>query len=332
VLPFPTKAQYPFVGALRLQGDRILVGVTEYTTDRASQFTILRFTGAGAVDASFGSGGRASAGVAAYNRLADLRVLGDGRILALATTGVIDGDSTRTDVALVRFTSGGAIDASFGTRGVARTDMRGRDDSAVRLIVQPDGKTLVVGRSGDEILLARYRGDAPATPRPTASIAGGVLRIIGTEAADAIRLRVSNGQVSIDGLAESFGVGLFSRVEVDARGGNDGVDASAIRVPVVASGGAGADSILGGSAADALTGGAGNDTLFGGGGADTLRGGDSNDYLNGGPGADQVFGEAGNDQTFALDGGVDTVDGGDGFDRAKRDKDDVLGGIEGLLA
>jgi Ca2+-binding RTX toxin-like protein len=72
--------------------------------------------------------------------------------------------------------------------------------------------------------------------------------------------------------------------------------------------------------------------MFGGGAADVLHGDSGNDYLNGGPGADAIFGDAGNDQIFSLDGVIDQIDGGAGFDRAKRDPGDPATGVEGVLA
>jgi Ca2+-binding RTX toxin-like protein len=55
---------------------------------------------------------------------------------------------------------------------------------------------------------------------------------------------------------------------------------------LVATGGAGNDSIIGGGGSDFLTGNDGNDTLTGNGGNDELRGGAGNDVLNGGVGND----------------------------------------------
>jgi uncharacterized delta-60 repeat protein len=47
---------------------------------------------------------------------------------------------------------------------------------------------------------------------------------------------------------------------------------------------------------------------------------------------DTTFDGDGNDQLFALDGAVDTLDGGAGFDRSKRDPIDLLTNAEGLLS
>jgi uncharacterized delta-60 repeat protein len=75
-------------------------------------------------------------------------------------------------------------------------------------------------------------------------------------------------------------------------------------------GGSGNDLIIGGPFAEHLYGGPGNDTLWGGGGNDTLEGGH---------GHDQLFGQGGDDLLIARDNTQDTLDGGDGIDRASID-------------
>src|SRR5262249_21387582 len=75
-------------------------------------------------------------------------------------------------------------------------------------------------------------------------------------------------------------------------------------------GGKGNDTILGTPNADKLTGDDGNDIIHGEGG---------NDVITGAGGNDQLFGDAGNDTIFANDGLKDSISGGTGIDKAKRD-------------
>ncbi|ASP93653.1 calcium-binding protein [Sinorhizobium meliloti] len=106
-------------------------------------------------------------------------------------------------------------------------------------------------------------------------------------------------------------------------------------------GGDGDDSLNGGDGNDRLSGGAGEDTLIGGAGNDYLRnylsdgdiliGGDGNDFLSAGEedlaysgGRFQLYGGAGDDGFHIYsDGSIGTLDGGEGFDRADIDFDDV---------
>jgi Ca2+-binding RTX toxin-like protein len=84
---------------------------------------------------------------------------------------------------------------------------------------------------------------------------------------------------------------------------------------------------------DAMTidGKAGNDTIFGGPQSDSLIGGDGNDSLIGGPGDDTLRGGAGNDTLIGNDGIRDTLDGGTGTDKAKRDNIDSVISIESFI-
>ena len=78
-------------------------------------------------------------------------------------------------------------------------------------------------------------------------------------------------------------------------------------------------TIHGGGGDDTIFAALGNDKLFGDAGDDILHGGDGNDTLNGGGGRDRLFGDDGADRLLAKDGRTDTLDGGNGFDKAQRD-------------
>lgn len=146
----------------------------------------------------------------------------------------------------------------------------------------------------------------------TASFSAGVLKVEGTDKADSIYLRQSNGiastSVSVDNikindggkLVASIAANRISKIEVRGLGGNDVIaltvsDYQAVSIPSTVWGGSGNDTIYGGAAADTLYGNAGEDTLYGKGG---------NDFLSGG--------------TAGVDGATvaerDHMYGGDGFD------------------
>jgi Ca2+-binding RTX toxin-like protein len=97
----------------------------------------------------------------------------------------------------------------------------------------------------------------------------------------------------------------------------------------VLDGGSGDDYLQGWTGNDALFGRDGNDKLDAGDGDDYLEGNGGNDTLTGGTGRDKLYGNDGNDLLYAKDGKVDTLDGGNGTDKAQRDntstiKDSVL--------
>jgi uncharacterized delta-60 repeat protein len=78
------------------------------------------------------------------------------------------------DFALLRYLPDGTPDATFGTGGLVLTDFGGDDDQARALVLQPDGKLVVAGYTGDDaggdgqdFALARYENTADPGPDGT---------------------------------------------------------------------------------------------------------------------------------------------------------------------
>jgi uncharacterized delta-60 repeat protein len=311
-------------GTLVLAGARPYAAFGEYRWDTA----LVGLNVDGSVDRTFGVDGRTILHFSNSFIVNDLAAGAAGAIYGVAPAG--------TAVAVVRLRADGSVDRLFGAGGSTVTDFGAKhgvyNQTPTKLLVQTDGKPVVVLAGGADVLMARYTATGTSASTVTAAVSGGVLRITGTAAADTIRLSRLRGAVQISGVLQVFPTASFSRVEIAGLSGADVVDVSGMDVGVSVDAGPGNDWVLGGSRNDGLRGGDGNDTVFGGGGDDTLFGGVGDDYLNGGPGADQVFGDAGNDQVFAVDGRVDTVVGGAGYDRVKADDGDFLRETEGLLA
>jgi Ca2+-binding RTX toxin-like protein len=126
----------------------------------------------------------------------------------------------------------------------------------------------------------------------------------GTNSADNIQVAGAGTGYTVSGLhglvAVSGSEGTSDRLVVNALGGDDTINASALPAGVVQ------------LTVDA---GAGNDHIVGSQGADVLIGGDGNDSVNGGRGNDVAFLGAGDD-TFVWNpgDGSDTVEGQAGFD------------------
>ncbi|MFK7817857.1 MAG: Calx-beta domain-containing protein [Planctomycetaceae bacterium] len=138
------------------------------------------------------------------------------------------------------------------------------------------------------------------------SVSGDILRVDGTDEADAVLIQQSGDEVLISFNQEPFIFyeDEFDVVSVVGGSGDDIVEAEGIAAAISFNGGAGDDSILAGS---------GDDTLRGGGGNDTLRGSLGNEFINGGSGADSLRGESGDD-TIEGQNGPDKVLGGNGND------------------
>ena len=164
-------------------GRIIVAGWTESETDFDQDFALARYDASGALDPSFGDGGRVTTDFAGGEDLIAALVLQpDGKILA---AGWAEGPSGDEDFALARYTASGALDPSFGDGGRVTTDFAGGYDDAYGLILQPDGKVVVAGWTESEtdfnsaFALARYDASGALDPsfgdggRVTTDFAGG---------------------------------------------------------------------------------------------------------------------------------------------------------------
>ena len=88
--------------------------------------------------------------------------------------------------------------------------------------------------------------------------------------------------------------------------------------PCTITGTAGADGLLGTARADVICGLGGNDVISGASGDDIIRGGPGNDRIQGDAGRDVMMGGPGNDILYGYDGFHDHMNGGTGYDQARR--------------
>lgn len=158
--PIGEAADYGYAAALQPDGKLILVG--SVYGPHFENFGIARFTRDGALDASFGSGGKVVVDYAQGRDIARaVAVQPDGKIVVAGGT-VVDGDGER--FGLLRLNGNGTLDTSFGTGGKLTTAFTGSDhDRANALLIQPDGKIVVGGQAsfssaagGVDFALARY--------------------------------------------------------------------------------------------------------------------------------------------------------------------------------
>lgn len=152
----------------------------------------------GSLDPAWGTSGEAT-----YDGPLDDDVVGigidhAGRLLAV-------GHTPGRDSLVVRFTTGGVPDASFGTAGGVSWSASG-DDAQHRVLPQSDGDILVAGYDGSFTVLRLNPdgsfdagfGNRPGTPRTTAFAGGGNVKQILETADGRVMLVGTNGA---DGLA-----------------------------------------------------------------------------------------------------------------------------------
>jgi uncharacterized delta-60 repeat protein len=140
-------------GALALQSDGkiIVAGTTN------SNLTVARYNTNGSLDTTFGGSGIVLTDFGAGESVDDLVIQADGRIIVVGKTST---ENTLDDFLLVRYNGDGSLDTSFGANGKMVTDFGNSADTVMGIAMQPDGKVIVVGASGENAILARYETGA----------------------------------------------------------------------------------------------------------------------------------------------------------------------------
>ena len=133
--PTLTGIGSPYALDLAVAPDGALL-VSGYVTD--SSALLAKFSASGDIDTSFGNGGYVR-GESLHSSFSAVDVTPGGRILTTGYRGI-------GDLAVLAYTPAGRADAAFGVGGVASTRVpAGTDDRAQDMLVQPDGRTVVVG-------------------------------------------------------------------------------------------------------------------------------------------------------------------------------------------
>ncbi len=127
--------------ALQSSGAIVLTGGT------SGAFSAVRFTSAGQLDTSFGSGGVAQTSVLGPQDYSLALALLPGDAFVLAGQGRTTTDAgSLVELALARFTASGTLDTSFGTGGTLLTSIAGQTSNALRgAALTPTGQLVVAG-------------------------------------------------------------------------------------------------------------------------------------------------------------------------------------------
>lgn len=152
------------IEALAVQSDGSLLGLI---TTQDSRMGVLRFTAAGALDASFGMAGLAAAAFPFGVDANALAVQSDGGIVVSGSA--MSGGLSGNDFAVARFLPSGALDARFGIGGTRLIDVFSNDDRNYAMAIAADGGILLGGTSFSfsnftaDFAMAKLQGDF-ATP------------------------------------------------------------------------------------------------------------------------------------------------------------------------
>jgi uncharacterized delta-60 repeat protein len=145
------------VYAMALQSDGKIV-VTGYTNAvNFADIALMRYNTNGSVDNTFDTDGiviLSTAGSEEYPT--GLAIQSDGNIVVVGKRSI----SNTSDILLLRFTTTGAADNTFGTNGEVVTDLGTASDIGSDIVLQGDGKLVVAGASqngsGYDFALVRY--------------------------------------------------------------------------------------------------------------------------------------------------------------------------------
>jgi uncharacterized delta-60 repeat protein len=128
--------------AVAIQKDGKLVAGGWATVGGKKRFAAARYLPSGALDASFGSGGKVTTSIAnSDDEAAAVAVQKDGKIV-LAGKSLIGSNNA---FGLLRYTKTGALDTGFGTGGTLVTTFGPGTAVAGGLAIQPDGKIVAAG-------------------------------------------------------------------------------------------------------------------------------------------------------------------------------------------
>jgi uncharacterized delta-60 repeat protein len=150
--------------AMAIQADGKIVVAGELTYKRnpnaayEDDFALARYHPNGTLDRTFGGDGKVTTDVrnGSYDRLAAIALQADGKIVVAGFTYTNSGS---TDFAVVRYHANGTLDRTFSGDGKVVTDVRGTDEEARTLRIQPDGKIVVVGFTFRHLVVARYNAN-----------------------------------------------------------------------------------------------------------------------------------------------------------------------------
>lgn len=144
--------------ALQPDGKIVVVGLGGSATS-SHNFTVVRYNANGSLDTTFNTTGIVTMALSTnFDESIKVAIQSDGKIVVIGRT---DNDNTNYDFAVVRFTSAGALDTTFNSTGIVITPIGAVGDTAMGVVIQPDGKLVIagyagMGATGSDITVVRY--------------------------------------------------------------------------------------------------------------------------------------------------------------------------------
>ncbi len=201
--------------AVAIQTDNKIVVVGQTGTTPSTDFALVRYTMAGALDTTFGANGKQTTDFSGKADVAyAVAIQGDGKIVVagIADQGAVT--SINNDFALARYDANGALDATFGSSGKVTTAVGAADEGAFAIGIQTGGKIIAAGvvfnGTNNDFGLVRYNtnGTLDTTFGPASALPGTVITDMagGNDAALALAIQ-ADGSIVVAGAAFVTGQG-----------------------------------------------------------------------------------------------------------------------------
>jgi len=138
-------------GVVRDTQGRLIVAGYDGVGDK---YEVARLLENGALDSSFGTGGKVIESSANTRRITGVKLNKNGKI-------VLFGETTSDDLVVIQLNTNGLLDTSFGDSGIKLINAGGTMRSRSEFIIDPQGKIIVVGdnEDDDDFVIARLNAD-----------------------------------------------------------------------------------------------------------------------------------------------------------------------------
>lgn len=210
--------------AVALQADGKILVAGSASNGTNDDFALVRYTAGGVLDTSFGTGGKVITSIRTnHDEAHAVAVQADGKILVAGWSEDTSANAYR-DFVLVRYTSAGALDSTFGTGGKVITSVGSANDGGNCMVVQADGKIVVAGYSfngsNNDFALVRHNTNGTLD----GGFGSGGKAVIGfgsaNEVANAMALQ-SDGKLVLAGVSGDTTNSYFVTVRVTGSGSAD---------------------------------------------------------------------------------------------------------------
>lgn len=187
--------------AIQSDGKIVAVGYTKVKDDW--DIALCRYNKDGSLDNSFGYLGRVYTDIKGSDDYGEaIKIQNDGKIL-VAGSGIIN---SKKIIVVARYMTDGLLDGSFGTNGIVITDLVTNfgSSSANEIVVQSNGKIVVVGYAEGRVALLRYNsnGSLDASFDSDGIVTTGLGPFFGKSYGNSIVIQ-ADGKIVVTGTVES---------------------------------------------------------------------------------------------------------------------------------